>query len=258
MRRHPDLRLVLAATVVCALVSLITTLGAIRAVFAVPLALVLPGYSITAAVCGRRRLNWAQLIPLTLGVSLATLVLLSIVLNYTPGGIRGLPWVFVLVAVVLGSCRAAAVRRGRPGRRRQAWKPRWPTPRAALLSVGCLTTVAMALILAQTTLRAGNLYGYSELWLVPTTQQTHPRAVVGVRSEAEHRTSYRLVATLGGGTPLVHEFKLEPGQSRSFEFGYRPGPRTTRVRAELYRRIAPDSVYRRVSGWLPAARRSEG
>jgi len=241
-------------TLICAVGSLITPLGAVRIVFAAPLALFLPGYAITTAIFGPRQPRWPEMVPLTFSVSLATITLGGILLNYTPGGIRGLPWALLLTLVILACCRVAAVRRSRlPGARRRLVLPR-ATPIGAILLVGCLALTAAALILAQRTLRADRALGYTELWMAPRAQ-TGAVARIGVTSQQQHPTAYRLRIKLGDEQqPVERSFSLDPGQSLTLNLSHPPSTRTVPIEARLFKRHDPSAVYRSIRGWLPAAK----
>jgi hypothetical protein len=253
MRGHRDLRLVAAATAICVFGSLITPLGATRIVFAAPLALFLPGYAITAAVFGSRSLGRLDLVPLSVGISLAALILGSILLNYTPGGLRGVPWALLLLLIVLGGCRVAALRREPAPARQPAISIPKVTPTAAILSAGCVAMAAAALILAQTTLHADRAFGYTELWMSPPDQSGRV-ARIGVTSEQQHPTNYRLEVQFGDlPQPVVSTFTLAPGESRTLSLKRGPSPQMVPVKATLFKRGHPHTVYRRVDGSLPAA-----
>jgi hypothetical protein len=259
MRGHRDLRLLFALTVVCALGSLITPLGGLRVIFAVPLTLILPGYAIVAAVFASRPLDWPERLPLTLGVSLACLALSSIVLNYTPGGIHGLPWALILVLVVFLACRSAARRRGRVRRRRKPAPLRLPklrpSPAAALLGVGALAMTAAALILAQGTFENDRASGYTQLWIAPP-KPTDVSAEVGVTSEQQQTRGYRLVVEVEGqASPVIENFELEPDETHRTTIESESGS-SVEVEAKLYLRSRPDAAYRRVSTVLNAAEAS--
>jgi uncharacterized membrane protein len=252
VRGHRDLKLVLAATAICMVGSLITPLGAARAVFVVPLTLVLPGYAIAAAAFGPRRPKWPEMVPLTVGLSLVALVLGSLLLNYTPGGIRGLPWALLLALVVLGCCRGAAIRRRREPRRSPLRLPKvsWG---AALLLVGAAALATVALILAQTTFHADRALGFTELWMVPPGHSGR-QVEIGVTSESQHTTNYRLQIRYGDpARSLDRSLTLDPGKSRTFRLAPPASSRPTAIEATLFRAGHPGTVYREVHGWLPAA-----
>jgi hypothetical protein len=245
------LRLVAIATVFCAVLSVITPLGAVRVIFAAPLALFLPGYAIAAAASRRRPLGWPELLPLSVGISLAALALGSILLNYTPGGLRGGPWALLLTLITLGSCWIAALHRPSKRPRRTMIVIPKLAPAAAILSAVGVALAIAALILAQTTLHADGAFGYTELWMVPPARSDRV-ARIGVTSEQQHPTAYRLVATRGDGPPVNSSFTLSPGESRLVNLGPSSSKQAVPVVAKLYKRGRPEQVYRQVSGWVPA------
>jgi len=252
MRGHRDLRLILALTVVCAIGSLITPLGAVRVIFAVPLALVLPGYAIVAAAFGTRLPAWPERIPLTLGISLATAALTSLVLNYLPGGIHGFSWALLLVLIVLFACRSAARRRGRLRGRHQppSLRSLKPTPVAAATTIATVAMVVAALILAQVTFDNDHAAGFTQLWIAPP-KPTDVSIRVGVTSEQQGTRAYRLVIDVEGqAEPVVENFELEPSQTRLVKVGSGGAPPPAGVEAKLYLRGHPGKVYRRVSTQL--------
>ena len=201
MRGHRDLRLVVAVTLVCAVGALITPLGPVRVVFAAPLALILPGYALTAAVFGSHRPDRLQWLPLTLGVSLACLALGSVLLNYAPGGIGGLAWTILLVLVVLGSCAVAARRRARARRGPSFVATLRPSPMTAILGIASLAMVTAALVLAQTTVEADHVNGYTQLWITPRPRPTFRR---GSGSPAS--------SSRAGPTDLRSRSKIDPAR----------------------------------------------
>lgn len=251
MKGHRDLRLVVAVTGVCVLGSLITPLGAARIVFAAPLTLFLPGYAITAAAFGPQPLSWPARVPLSVGMSLSALALGSILLNYMPGGIRGVSWALLLLLVTLGSCRTAALRRSPAPARQPALAMPKVTPAAAILSAGCVAMVAAALILSQTTLHADRAFGYTELWMVPT-DQSGGVARIGVTSQQQRSTTYRLEVRFGNRS-VIRSFTLAPGESQVLRLDPGPSPEAVPVRATLFKRGRTGDVYRQVYGWIPAA-----
>ena len=87
-----DLLVVAAAAPVCAALALAVPVAPVRILAAVPLCLVLPGYALTAAIFARREISGLQYSLLALALSLSTLVLGSLVLDLSPGGIRSGTW----------------------------------------------------------------------------------------------------------------------------------------------------------------------
>lgn len=283
MRGHRDLRAVSAVSLLCALLALLAPWETVAFVFAAPLALILPGYAITAAAFARRRLAWPQFLALTLALSLATLVLGSLVLNYVPGGIRAFSWALLLPLVVLNGCRTAALRRaGEPA------LPRWPKPRLnrveAGLLLGSLAAVVAALVLASATLPAKQALGFTQLWILPEAGSLGSEVQIGVTNDEQEAVDYDLRVRIGGrgtarpepavagsekiearllglgqATALAAEiirrsFHLEPGETRVVRVGPPAAPAGSAVPvvATLLRHNRPLSVYRRVKGWLVA------
>ncbi len=253
MRGHGDLRLAAAAALLCALLALLIPVDGIALVFAMPLALVLPGYAITAAAFARRPLAWAQFLLLSIALSLAVLVLGSLLLNYL-GGIHPLSWAILLVLVVLASCRAAALRRGKAGK-----GPSWPRPRLRRLEIamvlGGAAAVVVAIVLSSSAVPVGDAIGYTQLWILPQAGSEGQEVQVGVRSQQQASTNFDLRVRIGGDALVRRSFRLAPGETRLFKLRAPPGSEgTVAVIATLLRHNRPFSVYRRVKGSLVAPR----
>jgi hypothetical protein len=190
MKGQRDLRLLAAVAVLCAVLALLIPVDGIALIFAVPLALFLPGYAIVAAAFARRKLAWTQVLLLSIALSLAVLVLGALVLNYA-GGIHPLSWAVLLLLVVFAGCRAAAVRRG-AGRGGPHW-PRLQLRRLELAMLGgAVAATAAALVLASSAVPANDALGYTQLWILPTAAR--PRSACAASSRP------RLTSTCGSGS----------------------------------------------------------
>jgi Protein of unknown function (DUF1616) len=253
VRGHGDLRAAALAAPLCAIVALLSPWEALAAAFAVPLALALPGYAIVAAAFARRELEGAQIALLSLALSLATLALGALVLDYAPGGIRDISWAVLLVAVVLACCRTAALRRRAP--------TPTPLPRLRLgipqlaMGLGALAATVAALVLSATTLPAKDALGFTQLWIVPAPGTGRTEAGVGVASEEQEATDFDLRVRVGDDQIIRRSFRLRPGEDRVVRVGPAAGRRRAPVPvvATLLRHNRPFSVYRRVRGWLAAS-----
>jgi len=255
MKGHGDLRLATAAAATCALLALAVPVEALSLVFAAPLAFFLPGYAIVSAIFVRARLVAPVLLTLSIGTSLSTLALGALVLNYAPGGVDGLGWAILLAAVTAAACRGAAIRRPETDGK---WLPSWQAParsQVAFLAATAVVAVA-ALVLAFATLPADRAIGYTELWIQPYAAGGKTGVRVGVGSNEQHRTYYRLLVRLKTAGPTVRRFVLQPGESQVLRVASvpTPGGSPTRVSAVLFRPGRSDRPYRRVSGWTPPAR----
>jgi uncharacterized membrane protein len=235
----------------CAIAALLAPWGLVSLIFAAPLALAMPGYAIVSAAFARRQLDRARFAVLSVALSLSTLALGGLVLNYAPGGIRGLSWAVLLLLVVLGCARTAALRReGEPAVGRS---PRMRLGRVELaLVLGALAAAIAALVLSSATLPAKDALGFTELWILPAPGTARSEATVGVRSEEKEATDFDLRIRIGARQIVRRNFRLRPGEGRVVTVGPPVAPVGSRVPvvATLLRHNQPFSVYRRVKGSL--------
>ncbi len=250
MRGHQDLVWASVAAVICAVVSLLVPVEVISLLFLAPLALFLTGYAIIAGALPSWRPEPSLRAVASLGTSLAVLALGEILLNYV-GGLRALPWAILLVLVVLGFSRYAAI--ARPWRDEE--RLRVPLPRSGVASI---VLVALGLLAAGAgvavafhPVAASRAKGFTELWLDPGTSEEFFR--VGVGSEEHHATSYLLVAHIGGAKTVERRLKLKPGERRVLTLPVRErfAAGSISVEVTLYRAAAPNKAYREVNGWVP-------
>lgn len=251
MRGHRDLRRACVAAIVCAAVALLMPVEVISFLFLAPLAFFLPGYAIIAACLPRWRVEPALRAAASLGVSLAVLALGGLILNYL-GGLRPLPWALLMVLIVIGSCRRAALVRPRRG----GGEPRLTLPRpqgvAPLLAVALGVLAAGAsLALAFHPVSATKAVGFSELWI--DTGASPDRFKVGIGNQEHTALGYGVIAHIVGAEAVTRHVELKPGERRVLTIPVKgrrkPGP--LRVGVTLYREGFPDQPYRRVSGWVP-------
>lgn len=257
MRGHRDLRLACAAAAACGLVALVVPVAAISVLFLAPLAFFLPGYAIVAAVFVRKPLAAPQLLTLSTGLSLAVLALGALVLNYAPGGVSPAGWAILLTLVTVAACQVGAMRRPAADGEPILSLPRPGARQAILVAASALALVA-ALVLAFTTLPAKKAIGYTELWMQPYAASGSTGVRVGVGSDEQHRTAYRLRVRFGtDGAAAVRNFTLDPGKSTVLRLPTaQQGAGSQRVVAALFRAGLPDHPYRRVSGWTATGRAS--
>jgi uncharacterized membrane protein len=253
VRGHRDLKWVCIGAIVAALVAALVPWEVVRILAALPLAIFLPGYAVTAAAFGSEKLDLQRLTMLILLCGLSLLCLGGIVLNFLPGGIRTVTWALLLVVVIVAAARAAAVRRAGPDR---PWRG-WTRPRVRGWDLACVffavAAVAAALVFAYTPLPASKAVGYTALWMLPGNAAAAPAVKVGVISAEQERQQYRLRVRVGkSGKPIVYRLALDPGEERVFRVPVEPsGKGSTRVAASLYDSDRPQKLYRRVTTWSP-------
>jgi uncharacterized membrane protein len=251
MRGHRDLTWACAAAIVCASLSLLIPVEVISFLFLAPLAFFLTGYAISAAALPRWRAEPALRAATSLGLSLAVLALGGLLLNYL-GGLRPLPWALLLVVIVIGCCRGAALARPR---RKGNDRLRVSLPRPGIISAVALALGVLAagasLALAFHPVSADRAVGYSELWIDTGTSPDSFR--VGVGNQEHHAVTYGVIAHIVGAELVERHLELRPGQREVLTLPVngrtRPGP--LQVGVTLYREGFPNQPYRRVSGWVP-------
>lgn len=260
MRGHRDLKWVCVAAVVAALVASLIPWELVRLLAALPLAVFLPGYAITAAAFGSQRLDPQRLAMLTLLCGLSLLCLGGIVLNYLPGGLRTLTWALLLVLVTLATARGAALRRGKPDGRRSGWT----RPQLRGIDIACVVLAAVAavaaLVFAYTPLPADKAVGYTALWMLPTKKVANSGVDVGVISAEQEAQRYRLEVRVGEeGAPRRYHLRLDPDQEQVFEVPLDiASEKKTRIIASLYDSDRPRELYRRVTTWTAGSPPGEG
>jgi len=253
VRGHGDLRLLTWGSLACAILALILPWEALSLLFAAPLALFAPGCAIVAATFARRDLDRHRGVVLSVALSLATLALGAIVLNYLPGGIHGFSWAVLLLLVVIGGCRVAA--RRRDGKRSALRLPRKAPPRLRLaLTLAGLAAAIAALVLANTTLPAHDALGFSELWIVPIAESERSEAEIGVRSNEQTTTDFDLGIQIGKERLIKRSFVLAPGEGTTVRIGppLAAAGSNVPVVATLLLDADPAHVYRRVQSTLKA------
>jgi uncharacterized membrane protein len=251
MKGQKDLRLVVALSVLCAVLALVVPVDGVALVFAAPLALFLPGYAITAVAFGHRKLPWPQFLLFSIALSLATLVLGSLLLNYL-GGIHPLSWAVLLLLVVLGCSRGAALRRGVTGSGPSLPRPRPRGIEAAMLTGAGLAAIA-ALVLGFSSVSSEDAVGYTQLWVLAEAGSRGSEAQVGIRSQEQSSVAYDLRVRVGTEGLVKRSFRLAPGETRLVKLRAPAGSESSvPVIATLLRHNRPFSVYRRVKGSLVA------
>lgn len=260
MTRHRDLRTIVLAASILAILAVVVPVDWISLLLLLPVAFFLSGYAILLACFVERPQPWPRAFWISLALSLAVLALLPLPLNYL-GGLRPGTWAAGLVLVILVAAAIAAARRGgHPGSEAPATfaLPR-PSPFAALLGLGALALAAGAIVLSQTTVANGDAEGFTELWLKPAPSQDGgaARVRIGVGNQEQHYTTYEVTAKFVGGGEVTRTLSLYPGSRTTFDLVATPRPTPgdpTFVAVTLKRKPEEGATvpYRRVYGWIPA------
>ncbi len=245
----------------------LTLLGAsspvLRLLLGLPLALVLPGYALTAALFPQRTLDGSNRTLFTLSLSLGTTILCGLVLNHHPGGYGPSHVAVALSDVALGGSLVAFVRRRISSARATQGEPTlMPQPGATgrlRLSIGqgllfglAIMVIAGALLLARSEAALRPAPDVIQLWMLPVDDTAPPRLRVGVNSVGLAAGDFRLQIERGGY--IIHDWpslSITAGQRWEETLtiqGRQPG--SGPFEARLYRAEEPDTVYRRVALWF--------
>lgn len=217
--------------------------GSVRAVLAVPLVLILPGYALTMAALPNLTLGFVERLIFTLGLSLAIAVVGGVVLNLTPWGLQEGTWAAWLGTVTVVAGVIAILRR-----RMQADTKSSPvivglSMRQTLVFGLAICITLGAIGLARYGATQQQSASFTQLWIQPVNQGGMRSVHLGVESMERQPTQYRLELKSDGS--VVREWPsidLAPGKTWETTATLATG--TGSVEAILYRAEAPETVYR--------------
>ena len=203
VRRRTDLALVIAlAVAACLFAALLPPgLAALRVPLALPLVLGLPGYAIVAALFAPGALRTAEVLMLSLAVSIAATIFVGLLLDALSVRLTAAPWMDLLAAITV----AAAARASGRGHARDLVLPRMRLRAGMRLRAveigalsGALILVSAAAVLGLTPLPPPkHTPGTTALWLVPAPAG-RDAACVGVINEELRSATYTVQVTVAG------------------------------------------------------------
>jgi hypothetical protein len=269
-RADLDLKLAAGLALLGALVAITVDTPAVRAIPAILLVLVAPGYALSVALFPLPREVFERCL-LALGLSLCVDVLGGLILDRTGVGLTSRSWSIGLAGFTLAACAVAGRRRSGEAaasipvatmRERMSRAERRKGMAAAGLVTAALAMVVGAVLIARLPSGSAHVRGFSALWIV-AVKPSEGSFSVGVRSDELQTTSYRLVATATAAQKVVirRRVTLAPGQ-QFVTTGTVLVPRTVpvprtgisqQVRVSLYKADHPGVVYRQVYTTLEAA-----
>lgn len=230
------------------------TVPVLQALFGLPLALILPGYALTAIFFPPRALDpnehtlgGPERLLFSVGLSLIVTILGSLVLHWTHLGLTTFTWAILLIAITLVASLIAAIRRNQ--------ETAFALPSIGLTppqiaAIGLAVIIVMgAIAVARIPSPTRGLEGYTILWLLPSATDPTPGVRVGINSDEFSPVDYRLVLTLEAKPLQAWEtIHLEPGENWETAVDLPPDA-TGLVSGVLYRLDNPNTVYRQVELW---------
>jgi uncharacterized membrane protein len=243
--RITDLGLVIALALVACLVAAVLppSLALLRAPLALPLALALPGYAVVTATFQPGALRVAELVTLSLAVSIAATIGAGLLLALFGVALSAAPWIAVLAVLTIAACaRGITLGHARP----------IATPRLKLRGAeigalaGALALLSGAAALGFTPLPPPSATrGTSALWLLPAPAG-RSAVCVGVINEQKQLTRYTVTLAVVGGRPQrFGPITLEPAESWSRVVSVHAGKPV--VTASLATTLNPGAAYRTVA-----------
>jgi hypothetical protein len=201
-----------------------------------------PGYAVMLAACPGPSIAGTERLVLSVGVSMTLSVLGGLLLNWTPWGLQPESWVALLSGVTLLAAVVAVARQRQLRATTQVG--RRPAPSRGGFGVGgvCLLTLAVTIVsatilLARVSAATRTDAGFSDLWMLPAGNATTPSIRLGVRSQEEADTSFRLRLDIDGAPAMAWQLtELAPGETWEATVELPPGAGgATAVEARLYR-----------------------
>ena len=214
-----------------------------------PLVLVLPGYTFTAAAWPSLGRWGADKAGFTLASSIALAILGGLVLNFTPWGLERRSWAVMLAGITILAAVAAGAQRTRGAH--AADRPRIRLRPAPLLLVvlAVLVSAAALGISREGALQADSQSKFTQLWMVPTSGKRTLQ--VGITNKEGSTERYRVVVRAGrqrlssSGVIMLRAGRSWVASVR-LPSGLQPH---VQVEADLYRAAEPGVVYRHVTFW---------
>jgi hypothetical protein len=246
--RQRNLDLVLSAAI-ATLAALLNWLwpdqALLRAIFGMPLALVLPGYVLMEAMFSPGTLGLPVRLLYSCGLSISVLIVLGLAANAAGVKLGTAFWSLALWVVSVAAAGAAAVRRRSF---LESWPrqrlPRWRVYHVGLLALA-VAVVAASLLAARQPASASGVSGYTLLWLLPAPGPVGREVKLGITSGEFEPTHY--ILELKADSRVVQtwpEIDLAPGANWTGLAMMPVG--SQQVEADLYRADAPKNIYRYV------------
>jgi len=226
----------------------------LRAILAIALVLILPGYSLMAAMFPTRALDTPERLLVTIGLSIAIAVAAGFVLNLTPWGLGATSWAAVLSVITIAASGIGFIRRRQPAAGADAPWFRLSVREGLLFGLAAAVVIVAGQGAREEAVRSEST-SFTQLWLLPAEQADQAAVQIGIKSIESITTRYRLRLEVSGR--VLQEWRsiaLQPNQQWEETIVLPADQRAAgKVEASLYRLDAPDVVYRHGVLWLGSA-----
>jgi len=239
---------IILAGLVSAVALLLNLPPVLKLLFGILLIFVLPGYAVTLALFTPVTPGIFERICLTLGSSLAIVVLSGFLLHLLGAGLQFETWLLFLSMITASGGGIAYFRSGvHQNEKRQSL--------SITMEQAMLLSCAFALILSSILLSRANetqfqhgASSFTQLWYQCAAVENGEVLIISLRSSEETDMNYRLV--LSNGDQILEEWDgihLKPGQQWDAAVTLPAAGETQELEAKLYRSGGPLQVYRRLS-----------
>ena len=230
-------------------------------VVTIPLVCVFPGYALLTALFPHPELDRPTRLLLSVSLSITLSVLIGLVLNRLPLGLRASSWAIALWFVTIAGCMIALMRRmfAKPLDQQAqraglgvvtVWQGlRLNSRQLALIGVAVLISGG-ALALAQYQAQRQPPANTMQLWVLPDTQGKVGSLRVGIASVGSASGAFKLLVTRDGVTLHQWALDLSPGEQWEQTIFVAPGLISQAIDVRLYRDDKLIKVERSVRFWL--------
>lgn len=226
-----------------------TDIAMLQVLVAVPLVLLLPGYTLIAVTMSSSALSRSERIALSVGISLGVAALGGFLLDTTPWGLRAGTWTVLLGSITLVNCIGATIRRRHDASRYMTIRSGISVGQAALLGLAFIVLVG-ALQVSRIGATDPQKVSFTQLWLLPAHQDNHSAVQIGINNMELATTHYRLVLEIKDHViqewPTIDLAPQQQWLATTLVLPKKSGEADL-VEALLYREDAPGIVYRRAT-----------
>lgn len=214
----------------------------LRIAFGIPFLLFIPGYAIVSVLWPKKDLGDLERISLSIGLSIATIIVIGLALNYTPWGISLVPILVACFAVVIITSLLASYLRMRiAGDERFIFKFQLKMLKLDFLKVDKITSILIVIslivagsVLVYVVLLPKQSDAYTEFYILDQngTTSDYPKnlktgeygtIIIGIVNHENERTNYTIRINLRNNTGALNDtwnFSIEIDIEEKYEHNF--------------------------------------